>query len=204
LEIANLTTQLRKGTGKSYTRKARGRGWIPAVYYGHNRDSQNIEVNEKELGAFLRAYGTSQLVDLQIEGEDKSIAIIKEIQRDVLKPGTLFHVDFQHVDMAEKINVQVPIIITGTAIGVKNGGVLSHSVQTVTVECLPINIPESIEIDVSKLDIGDAIHIRDIQSENYTFKDNPDEILANVTAATQETAEVAEDAEGAEDAIKDE
>lgn len=210
MEILKLTAQLREGTGKSYTRRARENGWVPAVYYGHNRETKSIEVSAKDFGAFLRARKTSHLMDLGLPGEKGSIAIVKEIQHDVLIPDHLTHIDFQHVEMGEKITTQVPLEINGVAKGVKeSSGTLGHPVQFLTVECLPSQLPEKISIDVSDLDVNEAIHVRDLAvEEGVEIKDPPDEVLATVTverqaepeeAVGEETAEGAEPAEGGEE-----
>ncbi len=200
MEILKLTAQLREDTGKSYTRQAREKGWIPAVYYGHNRETKSIEISAKDFGALVRARKTSHLMDLGLPGEKDSIAIVKEIQNDVLIPEHLIHIDFQHVEMGEKITTQVPLEITGVAKGVKeSSGVLGHTVQFLTVECLPSKLPEKISIDVSDLDVNEAIRVGDItMEEGVEIKDSPDEVLATVTVERQAQPEEAA-AEGEEE-----
>jgi large subunit ribosomal protein L25 len=203
LEIIKLTSRPRTGTGKSYTRKTRVDGWIPAVYYGHSVETQPLEINARDFGAIVRARQTTHLFDLGIGGDGKAVAIIKEIQRDVVIRDHFLHIDFQHVDMNEKITVRVPLEIAGVPVGVKEeDGILGHPVQQLTVECLPRDIPESIKIDVSELHIGDAIHVSDISIENVTMKDPPEEVLANVTHAAKIELETPaeEEAEGEEGA----
>ncbi len=182
MDVIKLNARERAKTGKSYTRKARASGWIPAVYYGHNEPVKHIEVNARDFGALIRAKQTTHLIDLGFE--ENGVAIIKEIQKDVIKQGVYKHVDFQHVSMSERVTVDVPLEITGTAIGVKDeDGLLEHPVRSVSVECLPGNIPEKISIDVSELHVGDSIHVKDLKIEGVVLKDSPEEVLAVVTHA---------------------
>jgi large subunit ribosomal protein L25 len=205
LDIVKLTTRLRPGSGKSYTHKARAQGWIPAVYYGRKRTAQNIEVQANDFSKLVRNRKTRNLVDLGLpEEKGEAIAIIKEIQRDVLDEKKFLHVDFQHVAMDEKVTVKVPVDLTGTAIGVKEqAGVLGRPAKFLNVECLPANIPEKISVDVSNLKIGDSIHVRDISIPDAVIKDSPDEVVAVVIFASieeekpKEAEAAAEGAEGA-------
>jgi large subunit ribosomal protein L25 len=208
VDIIKLNARSRSGSGKSYTRKARIAGWIPAIYYGHNRQPKTIEINGNEFTTLVRQKKTRSLFNLQglIDEGGESVAIIKEIQRDIIDRKKFLHIDFQHVAMDEKVTVEVPVELTGLPpIGVKEmGGVLQHSAKTIRVECLPANIPEKIAVDVSQLSIGDSIHIRDISVANAVIKDSPDEVVAVVIQPTAEEVkapEVAEGAEGAEGAV---
>lgn len=187
MDIIKLTTRQRSGCGKSYTRKARAQGWIPAIFYGHNFEPVKIEVNQKEFAAIVRSRKLSHLINLGIgKSEDDSIAVIRETQKHVLKDEIYFHIDFLHVAMNEKVIVDCHLEVVGTAAGVKDGGVLGHPIQSVKIECMPGDIPEKITIDVTNLNIGDSIHVRDIAVPNVTIKTAPDEVLAVVTRPTRE------------------
>ncbi len=190
MEIIKLTSRQRSGTGKSYTRKARVQGWVPAVYYGHNRDSVHIEINAREFATLVRQRKTTHLVDLGLgQSQDDSIAVIKDIQRHVLKNESFIHVDFQHVAMNEKVTVRVPLELTGIPVGVKdNHGILDYPVKSVSIECLPMDIPEKVIVDVSALNIGNSIHVRDVVIPNIVIKESADEVLATVTHPTREAA----------------
>lgn len=209
MDIVKIKTRLRTGSGKSYARKARVVGWIPGNYYGHNRPAKNVEVDAKELLQLVRSRKIRNLVDLCLEEEKgDSIAIIKEIQRDVLDDKKFLHVDFQHVAMDEKITVKVAVELVGIPIGVKEQfGVLGHPAKFLNVECLPVNIPEKISVDVTNLKIGDSIHVRDLTVPNAVIKDSPDEVVAVIILASAEEEKpkeeeaVAEGAEGAEGAV---
>jgi len=183
-------------------------GWIPAIYYGHNRQPKTIEIDALEFTQLVRAKKTRNLFNLGLtdEGGGEAVAIIKEIQRDIIDRKKFLHIDFQRVAMDEKVTVGVPVELTGLPpIGVKEmGGVLQHPAKIIRVECLPANIPDKILVDVSMLKIGDSIHVRDIVVSNAVIKDSPDEVVAVVIVPTAEevkapepTAEGAEGAEGA-------
>lgn len=188
MDIIKLTSRPRTGTGKSYTRKARVNGWIPANYYGHSRASKNIEINAKEFSIVIRGRKTTHLIDLGPNDEGaENLAVIKEIQREVIRTENIIHVDFQHIDKNEKVTVKIPLVMTGESIGVKeDGGILNHPFKTVTIECLPFDIPEKIVIDISALRIGDSIHVRDVSVPNVSIKESADEVLAIVSHPTRE------------------
>jgi large subunit ribosomal protein L25 len=208
LEILKLKARPRTGSGKSYTRKTRAAGWVPAIYYGSEREPMKIEVDKKELSTLVRGRNLTHLIDLGLSsagGKEASVAVIREFQRHVFKDDVFLHVDFQHVDMDKKVIVDCPVELVGIPIGVKdNGGVLGHPIKKIKVECMPLEIPEKITVDVSALDIGDSIHVRDVKLANAVIKDSPDEVLAVVTHPTREeevakpeAAAVAEGTEGA-------
>ena len=201
MDIVKLKTRFRSGSGKSYTHKARMQGWIPGTYYGHNRTSKNVEVDAKDLITLVRSKKTRNLVDLGIEEEKGDcIAIVKEIQRDILDDKKFLHIDFQHVAMNEKVTVKVPVELVGIPVGVKDdGGVLGHPAKFLNVECMPVNIPEKIAVDVSKLKIGDSIHVRNITIPDAVIKDSPDEVVAVIifASAEEEKAKTETVAEGA-------
>lgn len=198
MEIIKLKTRTRTGSGKSYTRKARSQGWVPAVYYGKTTQPVSIEVDHHEFSAIVRNRHLTHLIDLGIQ--DNAIAVIKELQRHVIKDDFFYHIDFQHVDMNEKVTVRCPIEITGTSIGVKDeNGVLGNPIKSVTIECLPMDIPDKIKIDVSGLHVGNSIHVKDLSLEKVTIKDAPEEVIVVVTHASKEAATTSEESEETEE-----
>ncbi len=204
MDVINLKARLRTGSGKSYTRKIRNVGWIPAVYYGHNRETKNIEIDAREFAAIVRGRKTTHLINIELPGEKSDgTSVIKEIQRNIIKDNLFYHVDFQHVAMDEKISVNIPIHIIGTAIGVKeDGGILNHPKRTILVECFPGDIPEYVEVDVSELKIGDSIHVSEFSVLNAEIKDTPEDVVAVVVhpqAVVEEVPQAPEEGEeGAE------
>ena len=208
MDIIKLKARPRSGAGKSYTRKVRTQGWIPAVYYGIGREPMTIEVDKKEFSTAVRHRKLTHLFDLGLSGEGKTtIAVVREVQRHVINDDLFLNIDFQHVAMDKKVTIDCPLDLTGIPIGVKDaGGVLGRPVKTLTIECMPTEIPEKISIDVSHLEIGDSIHVRDVKIPNVFIKASPDEVLAVVTQPTKEEevakpAEEAVTAEGAAAAV---
>lgn len=205
MDIVNLKTRLRTGSGKSYARKTRRQGWIPAVYYGHNRDTMSLEVELKEFCALVRNKKTSHLINLGLEeGDDSDIAIIKDIQKHVLTDNFYYNIDFQHINMDEKICVYCRINLVGIPDGVKDdGGILSHQTRQIEIECLPTDIPEMIDVDVAGLRIGDSVHVSDISVPKIVIKDAPEEVIA-VVVQPQIAVEEVESTEEGDDASTDE
>ena len=200
MDIINLKARLRTGNGKTYVNKIRKQGWIPAVYYGHSRETKNIEIDAREFGTLVRGKKTTHLINLELPGEKgEGTSVIKEIQKNVIKDDLFYHVDFQHVVMDEKISVNIPLRIIGTAIGVREeGGILNHPKRTLLVECFPADIPEHIEVEVSELKIGDSIHVRDLSAPNAVIKDSPEDVIVVVAppqAIEEEIPAVSEDGE---------
>ena len=174
-----IHAKLRKGTGKSVARKLRREGWVPAVYYGPGEPSTPIAVEEKELSRVLHAvHGRGVVLQLQVDGATKS-AIIKEIQREPLY-GRVIHVDFQVLKAGEKVEVTVPIVLTGTPEGVKKGGVLEQVLRELDIRVLPDRIPPEIQVDVSGLDLGDSVHVRDLKLEGVEILTPGEETIATV------------------------
>jgi large subunit ribosomal protein L25 len=188
LDIIKLKTRPRTSAGKSYARKIRQEGWVPAVYYGQDRKPVNLEIEKKEFATLVRGKKLTHLIDLGLSGESgASIAVVREVQRHVLNDDLFLHVDFQHVAMDKKVTVDCPLELVGIPIGVKDSnGVLGNPVKSLQIECMPTKIPEKITIDVSSLAIGDSIHVRDVTVPDVTIKASPDEVLAVVTHPTRE------------------
>ena len=199
MEVLELKARLRNGTGKSYTRKTREQGWIPAVYYGHDKETKHIEVDAKEFQSLVRAKKTKHLINLKLDGGNgDTTSIIKDIQRHVLLDNLYFHIDFQSVSMDEKIGVECPVVLTGTPIGVREeGGILNQIIRTISIECLPGDIPENLEIDVSELRLGKSIHVSDLSVEKFEIKASPEDVVA-VVVQPQAAIEEVEKAEGEE------
>lgn len=163
---ATLKATLREETGKGAMRKLRASGRIPAVVYGHNEETRALSVDAHELEVlFSRISVENTIIRLDIQGEKKKgevDALVREVQAHPWKARVL-HVDFYQVHAGEKVDVDVPIRLTGTAAGVKAGGVMDHVVHDLPIRCLPSEIMESIEVDVSELEIGDSVHVRDLR-----------------------------------------
>lgn len=160
---ASLRAQVRAGTGKGAARKARAQGRVPAVMYGHGEATRLLTVDEHELGLlFSRIHVENTLIQVSIEGEPKPIRVlVREVQKHSHKPQ-LLHVDFYQIHAGERITLHVPLRLVGAPAGVKAGGLLQHALSEIEVRCLADAIPETIDVDVSALEIGESLHVRDI------------------------------------------
>lgn len=199
-----LKVKLRDMVGKGNARKARREGFVPAVLYGEGEEVRSVAVDYKDFHPVLQtAAGGNVILDLEIEGSaGSSKAIIKDIQYHPVRRDIL-HVDFQHISMTKEIVIRVPVEVTGEAFGVKTrGGILEVIHREVEVECLPTNIPDSITLDVTGLDVGDSLQVKDLRVENATIVSDPDETVVTIVAPTviEEVKPAAEEVEeGAEE-----
>ncbi len=184
MERVTLAAAVRDGVGKSGARRLRKSGQVPAVVYGQGRESQAVAVEGKALKATLHTHaGLNVLIDLGIQGdgnEDKQLVIVKDLQRDIFTYD-ITHVDFHVISLEETLEAHVPVILLGTPKGVVDGGVLEQHLRDVLVECLPTQIPEHFEVDVSGLTIGHAIHAGELTiPENVTLLTPTGEVVATV------------------------
>ena len=165
MEQINLNARIRKVTGNNPARSLRREGRIPAVLYGPKTKPILLSVDSKEFEQVVKKSTIgSVLLNLMIQNgnTESRPAMVKELQTHPVTQRFL-HVDFYEVDMQRKIKVMVPVVVRGKAKGVEEGGLLQIAHREIEVLCLPTEIPESFEVDVSDLDIGDAIHLEDIQ-----------------------------------------
>ena len=161
-----LDVELRQETGKGVARKLRAAGRIPGVCYRRNAEPAAISLDPDNLKRLLRkaSSGINTLFDLKVAGGgdfDGREVLVKEIQRDPVS-GEYLHADLFAVDITQKIHVSVPIHVIGTPAGVTMGGILDHALRELEVQCLPNAIPEEFNVDVSELEIGQSIHVRDL------------------------------------------
>jgi large subunit ribosomal protein L25 len=161
-----LSARPRSESGRNAVKQVRARGNVPAVIYGSHVEPSNLEVSQRDLQALLsHAVGENILVDLEIEENGKKtnrLSLIQEVQRHPLRAG-IVHVDFHAVSMTEEISADIVVEAVGESEGVKSfGGLLEQSIRTLSIRCLPQNLPEIIRVDVTHLKIGDSIHVRDL------------------------------------------
>ena len=176
-----LVAERRDDSGKGVARKLRAAGRVPAVLYGKGMEAVAVSVDSRELiHVFHTGAGTNALVDLDVDGQSH-LAMAREVQRDHIK-GRFLHVDFLAVSRDQKVTVTVPIRLVGESPGVKLGGVLEHHLWDVQVECLPSDIPEAIEADVSTLeDIGMSLKVGDlVPPQGATILTGPEESVVAV------------------------
>jgi large subunit ribosomal protein L25 len=189
---ATLTAKGREGQGKGDNRKLRQTGYIPAVIYGRDEKTRSVAVDAHELELlFSRVHVENTVIDLKVEGEKKSIrALVREVQTHPAR-GSIVHVDFYQIHAGERVQVQIPINFVGTAAGVKAGGILQHTMDELDVKVSSDSIPESIDVDVTALEIGDSVHVADLNiPEGIEVLDGPDRSVCSVTPPQAGIAEV--------------
>jgi large subunit ribosomal protein L25 len=168
MERPVLTAEIREGIGKEKAKKLRAKGQIPAIFYGPRSQTIPLVIDSKELSKALQTEaGENVLIDLDIRKgaqSDRKVVMLKDLQIDPLQRITL-HTDFYEVAMDEMVTVEVPVHLVGKPEGTKIGGILEQVRRVIQVQCLPGDIPKSVDIDVSLLKIGDSIHIEDIHVE---------------------------------------
>jgi large subunit ribosomal protein L25 len=197
-EQHQLKGEPRDGAGKGVARKLRAVGRVPAVLYGHGKDATTLSVDSRELFHLLHTAGSNVVLDLVVDGK-KHLAMPREIQRDHVR-GQYLHVDFLEIRRDEKVTVDVPINLIGESAGVKAGGVLEHHLWDLKIECLPQDVPESVEADISALQVGDSLRVADIAvPEVCTVLTPEDETVASVVPPqAREVEEVEAEAEEGE------
>ncbi len=184
MEVTDLAALVRKEQKKGPSRRLREKGFVPAVFYGRAAENILLAVKNDELIKLHKDKKDHAFIKLIIDdGKAKKmekLSLIKELQVQPLT-GKLYHADFYEVDVKRKITMEVSLRFVGKAIGVENGGELQHLRREVKVSCLPLDLPDHIDVDVANLAIGDSIKIRDLKvGEGITILDRPDTSVAAV------------------------
>ena len=182
-----IKAKARDQFGKEHAKKLRRKGIIPAVVYGAQTSPLPLEVEAKTFLALLRSgLGENIIVTLNIDDPkngDKKV-LIRELQRDPVL-GDILHIDFQQISLTKKLTINVPVHLLGTSIGVQqDGGILQHVLRELEVQCLPTDIPEKVEVDVTNLKIGDSIHVGDIKLESVEMLSDPQGSIVSVVPPT--------------------
>jgi len=186
--------QNRAVLGSAESRRLRRQGLIPGVLYGRERPVA-ISIGERDLRhALTGESGANAVLDVVVDGGSAHASVLKDYQRDPVR-GTITHVDLQEVRLDRLIHATVPVLLTGEAVGTKAGGVLTQAVVEINVEALPLEVPASVDYDVSELELGSSVHLGQIAlPEGVQLLDDPDTTLASVTQPTRvEEPEAAED-----------
>jgi large subunit ribosomal protein L25 len=208
-QYTELSAQLRTETGKAFARKLKQQGKIPAILYGGQQTgSTMLSVDQVDLRQALKAGGGHALIQIKISGDQKGkrLVMLKEIQNHPISRA-IHHIDFLEVSEKQSVEVALPVILIGEAAGVKKGGgILEHILRKLNIECPANAIPENIEVDISELGLGNAIHVGDlVLDKKITIKDDPQQTVVCVVAPKEEVVkeELEEGAEGAEAAGKE-
>src|ERR687896_835073 len=187
---ANLQAATRSQTGKGAARTLRRQGKVPGVIYGHNRTPEAVAIETAALNKMLVGISAGTTVlDVVVDGRPAVKALIREIQRDSVRPAEILHLDLYEVRADEKVTLAVPIHLIGIPDGVRNfGGVLDHVLRELEIEVLPADIPEHVELDVTALVIGHSLFVRDVKVEKAEVLNDPDTPVCTVVAPRTEEA----------------
>ncbi len=169
---------------------ARRQGNIPAQLYGKNVEPTPLFIKNSEFAEISKRMTESTILDLRV-GEKRFQVIMKEIQRNVLS-GEILHIDFNVLEHGRKMHAKIPLHLTGSAKGVREGGILEHAIHDIEVECDPDNLPEKIDVDITNLEANHALHLRDVpMPQGVRLLANPDTVIAIIKFARGEVAEAA-------------
>jgi len=192
-----LAARSRTKTGSSEARRIRRAGRVPAVLYGRSGTSTSIDLDARELALSVRNISASTIVKVEVDGASHD-AFVKDTQRNI-QDGAVIHVDFYEVEAGVLLRAKVGIHLQGNPVGVRDGGVLESPLHEIEVECLPKDLPERIDVDVSELKANQSIHVRDLPlGEGVRLLSGGDKVVALVKFAKAEAAPAAEEAAPAE------
>jgi large subunit ribosomal protein L25 len=198
MELIELNAKTRETTGKGAARKLRSNDEIPAIAYGAKKDPVMLSINNTEFVKIIRKHGSMGLFfNLNIDGdpEKKKSVMLKDMQMDTFCLSYQ-HIDFHEVDMDATVTISVSVEAIGESIGVKEGGLLQIIRRELDVVCKPTDAPDTIQIDITDLDVGDAVHVSDIDlGENVEFPHEADFTVITIVAPSLEEEEVEEEDE---------
>ncbi|MDR2746947.1 MAG: 50S ribosomal protein L25 [Treponema sp.] len=182
-----LAVQNRTANGSAEARRIRRRGRIPAVIYGRGGSSVAIDLDAREFSNRVKNISESTIVKLELEGKSYE-AFVKDTQRSITE-GSILHVDFYEVESGVALRTRVSLHLLGIPAGVREGGILESPLHEIEVECLPKDLPERIEVDISELKVNQSLHVRDIGlGEGVRLISNGDQVVALVKYAREEAA----------------
>ncbi len=194
MEQIELKAEPRQVSGK-HVRHLRAEGYVPAVLYGSKIKATPIQIASKPLHKALAQAGGNTFISLQVGDKKPVLALAREVQRDALRHH-IIHADFYQVVMTEKITVEVPLVFVGDAPAVKDGGILVHGLDAIEVQCLPADVPPSIEVDLSPLtDFHSRVAVADLHlPPEVTILSEPESLVAHIEAPRKAEEEVVEEA----------
>ena len=196
--MAKLASANREAKTRSSVKQLRNSGQVPAVVYGYQVENTSVSVDEVEFIKVIREVGRNGVIDLDLNGEATKV-MVYDYQFDSLK-NQVTHIDFVAINMKTEVTVDVTIDVIGEAKGVEEGGIVEQPIFEVQVTATPDNIPETLEVDVSELEIGDTLYVSDVKTTgNFTIENEDDEALVTVVPPQKEE-ELDEDEESEETA----
>jgi len=192
-----LSGKIRNKTGKVATKEVRRNGQIPAVLYGL-KNNFSLSISPGSLNTIVKAKGKNALIDLNLEGDKQRKVILKDYQSHPLK-DLWVHVDFLEVDVTKIVKVSVNVNLVGKSAGEKMGGLVNQVMKSLHVECLPDDIPQSIDVDVTNVELGQVLHVSDISpSDKVKILHQSNEAVVSVYLPKVEEEKVADEEELAE------
>jgi len=194
MEKVLLEAKKRTVINKASRSALRKEGNVPAIFYSKNHEPLAIEVSERAVHPLVFT-SKAHLVSLKLEGQEELECIVKDVQFDPVT-DRIVHMDFLGLKKGEKIQLEVPVQFIGSAIGIKEGGVLQQVLHKLEIECLPADIPDHLEINITDLKLGKAVHISDLKYDNIVFLNSPESII--VTVAHPKVEKVSAATEGTE------
>jgi len=195
----SLTADLRTESGKGPARRTRRDGKIPGIIYGPEVDPLSIAIDEKVFRNAMKLSTSSSIFKLDVDGKENKV-VVRDLQRDPITCRVI-HIDFHAISMNRPINISIPVKFVGTPRGVKtDGGIMTVPMRELEISCLPVNIPDELEIDVSDLGIGDSIHVSDLEIENVEISSEKRRTVVVISSPTVIKADetVAEEGEEGE------
>lgn len=192
MQVQTINAEVRPDTGKQTAGRMRRQGKVPGVIYGKKVGNLPLAVPRKELERVLDREGGSALLKVIIGGQGQArefTAMVREVQRHPIK-GEIIHIDFHQISLDEEIRATVPIVLEGEARGVRNGGILQYGLREVEVEALPADLPETLTIDISDLDVGEHLSVADIKApRGVKILTEPDAVIATIVSTRAVEAE---------------
>lgn len=191
-----IQTETREHKKQSTLTQLRAEGYVPAVVYGYETEAKSISVSERELIKTLRVTGRNGVMQLKLDDKKLNV-VLNDYQMDPLK-GNFLHADFLAIDMAEELEVDVQVNLVGESVGEKSGGVLQQPNWEVQIKVKPTDIPESFDVDISELEIGDTITVGDIRAKSkFEILNEDDFALVTISAPrSEEELEALDEATG--------
>ena len=197
-EHVQLKAAERTQFGTTQAKRLRANGLVPGVLYQVGKPSLSFVLPERDLDKALHGeHGKTAVFEISVEGHPTVPALLKDWDLAPVR-GNVLHVDFQQVDLKQEIEANVPLVLVGLAVGVRDGGVLGQPVHEVTVRCLPDALPDSIEVDVAALEAGEVLHMSDVVAPGgVEILADPETVVASITAASRVEVEGEDEVEAA-------
>ena len=202
MQQERLDARKRDGFGKGNARALRRSGGLPAVLYGRGEEVLPLELEEDIFRKFLRAHGENVLINMEITGHGTETVMVREVQRDSVMKRVLLHADFMRISLDEPVTAGVPVVLVGSSLGIREGGVLEFPLREVQLHCLPTLLPVEIEVDIGDMDINDTFYVGDLLEmiEGISVLDDPQTMIVAISPPRV----IEEEVEAAEEAVEGE